>query len=121
LGGSFVITIIPEDSAYEATKELLAKDDYSAFFVASSKMLHGALKAFREAKKKIPEDISVIGVDVADPYDTMFFSITSILQSERKMGQLCSELLLNQMKNENTPKTYHVPFTVTEKNSIKKL
>lgn len=110
-----------EESAYYAAKELLAEDDYSAFFVASSKMLHGATKAFREAGKKIPEDISVIGVDVEDHYNTLYYPVTSILQSEEHMGKLCADLLLKQIKQDESPQTYRIPFSTTQKHSVKQL
>ena len=108
-----------EESAYKAAMELLAKKEYTGYFVTSSKMLYGCLKAFRESGIKIPEDVSVVGFDVEDAYNTMHYSVTSIIQSEREMGEICAKLLLDRIRNNTECKNIQIPFGVTNKNSVR--
>ncbi len=110
-----------EESAYNAIKKLMDEDDYTGYFVASSKMLYGSLKAFREVGKRIPDDISIIGFDVEDPYNVLFAPITSILQSEKEMGKHCVKLLLAQIEQQTEPQKVQIPFSITDKKSVKNL
>jgi len=51
-------------SGYEAMKELLkVTPQFTAVFVASDVVAAGAIQAIKEAKKRIPEDIAMVGFD----------------------------------------------------------
>ena len=50
--------------AYEGTKEWLEQGiDFDSVFAISDNMAMGAMKALREAGKRIPEDVAVIAID----------------------------------------------------------
>jgi DNA-binding LacI/PurR family transcriptional regulator len=52
------------ESGFTAMRQLLQDDpDLDAVFVASDLMAHGALRALKEAGRRVPEDVSVIGFD----------------------------------------------------------
>ncbi|MEV0896816.1 LacI family DNA-binding transcriptional regulator [Actinoplanes sp. NPDC049802] len=52
------------DSGITAMRELLDRDpDLDAVFAASDLMAHGALQALREAGRRVPADVAVIGFD----------------------------------------------------------
>jgi DNA-binding LacI/PurR family transcriptional regulator len=52
------------DSGVRAMHRLLAEDPtLDAVFVASDMMAHGALQALKEAGRRVPEDVAVIGFD----------------------------------------------------------
>ncbi|MFC4108723.1 LacI family DNA-binding transcriptional regulator [Micromonospora zhanjiangensis] len=52
------------DSGVVAMRQLLADDpDLDAVFVASDLMAHGALRTLRDAGRRVPDDVAVIGFD----------------------------------------------------------
>ncbi|MET7473697.1 LacI family DNA-binding transcriptional regulator [Streptomyces sp. NPDC005648] len=50
-------------SGYEAGRELAADDSVTAVFVAGDEMAIGLIHALREAGRRVPEDVSVVGFD----------------------------------------------------------
>jgi len=67
----------------------------TAVFAASDEMAIGAVAAVRQAGLRVPEDISVIGVDdheMAEP-----FELTTVAQPTREQGRLAAEMLLAAM------------------------
>ncbi|THV25918.1 LacI family DNA-binding transcriptional regulator [Glycomyces paridis] len=52
------------ESGHAGMRRLLADEpDLDAVFVASDLMAHGALQALREAGRRVPEDVAVVGFD----------------------------------------------------------
>lgn len=51
------------DSGYEAGAKLAQDRDMTAIFAANDQMALGAIAALRDAGRRVPEDVSVIGVD----------------------------------------------------------
>jgi len=85
---------------YVAARKLL--DDgakFTALFAFNDVSAIGAIRAFREASLRVPEDISVIGFD--DIYNAAFFSpaLTTIRQPLKEMGRLAAELVLRRISN----------------------
>lgn len=88
-----------EKSGYECMKALLElNQNFSAVYVASSKMTYGAIKAIREKGLKIPEDISLVGFDIHDVSGLITPSITTILQPEERIGKVAGELMLKRLQ-----------------------
>ena len=82
----------------EAVKKILLMEKRpDAIFAASDLQAVGVIKAAREMKLKIPEDIAVIGFDDIDLADYM--GITTINQSLDQSGETAVELLIEQIKN----------------------
>ncbi|TCC26661.1 LacI family DNA-binding transcriptional regulator [Kribbella speibonae] len=50
-------------SGYAAGRELAANHDVTAVFVANDDMAIGVLRAFTEAGRSVPEDVSIVGFD----------------------------------------------------------
>jgi len=83
-----------EASGYQGMMKLLdANPALSAVFVSSAKMTYGALKALNDRGLRVPEDIALVGFDIHDKTGLIRPGITSIMQSEEHIGQLCVELL----------------------------
>ena len=74
-------------AAYEAVKDLIASGGfgYTAIAAANDVMALGALKAIREAKKRVPEDVSIIGYD--DIPSAAFSDLTTVRQPFMEMGR----------------------------------
>lgn len=83
-----------EESGYRAMRELLPNAP-DAVFVASDTMALGAMRALREAGKKIPDDIAVVG------YDDMPFAahteppLTTVRQPIHRAGFVAAETLMD--------------------------
>ncbi len=86
------------ESTVTAARELLSsRNRPRAIFAASDLEAVGVIKAARELKMKIPEDVAVIGFDDIDLADYM--GITTINQSLDESGRAAVELLFEKMKN----------------------
>lgn len=87
-----------EDSGQRATRELLDRGRaFTAVFAANDQSAAGALRALREAGRRVPEDVSVVGYD-----DTLFAhylvpSLTTVHQPLREMGQSAAWLALARL------------------------
>lgn len=83
----------------------------TAIFAASDEMAIGAAHAVREAGLRVPEDVSVVGID--DHEMAEFFELTTVAQPVREQGQLAATLLLEALDEERdeppTPRAVTVP------------
>ena len=91
-----------------ATRLLLdAEARPTAVFAASDEMAIGCVHAVREAGLRVPEDISVIGVD--DHEMAEFFDLTTVAQPVHEQGRLAAELLLQAIRGGSA----YEPMSVT--------
>jgi DNA-binding LacI/PurR family transcriptional regulator len=67
----------------------------TAVFAASDEMAIGAVHAARGLGLRVPEDVSVIGVD--DHEMAEYFDLTTVAQPVHEQGRLAAELLLEAM------------------------
>jgi LacI family transcriptional regulator len=87
-----------EEGGYMAMQRLLpfAPD---AVFAASDAMALGALRALREAGKRVPEDVAVAGFDDV-PFATRTDpALTTVRQPIQLMGALAAETLINMISH----------------------
>ncbi len=81
---------------YSAMRALLKhKSPPTAVFAASDEMAMGALYAVRAANLRVPQDISVIGID--DHEMAAFLDLTTVAQPVHEQGRLAAELLLDEL------------------------
>lgn len=89
-----------ENSGYQNMISLLdVNKDITAVYVASSKMTYGAIKAIKERKLRIPEDIALVGFDVHDISGLISPSITTITQPEEEIGKVAGELMIKRLQD----------------------
>ena len=87
-----------EEEAYNLTHSLLAHEP-DAIFAASDAMATGVLRALRDAGKRIPEDIAVVG------FDDMPFAahtdppLTTVRQPIQRLGSLAAETLIDMIEH----------------------
>ncbi|WP_222192689.1 LacI family DNA-binding transcriptional regulator [Modestobacter italicus] len=87
-----------------AMAELLDRaPDLDAVFVASDPMAVGALRALREAGRRVPEDVAVVGFDDAAIAERCDPPLTTIAQPLTDMTPLLTELLLRQIEGVGGP------------------
>ncbi len=91
-----------EISSYEAMQRLLDKGP-DAVFVASDSMAMGALRALREAGKRVPEEVAVVGFDDMPQAATADPPLTTIRQPIQRAGALAVEMLMDILENGSEP------------------
>jgi DNA-binding LacI/PurR family transcriptional regulator len=83
-----------------AAMRLLLEADQrpTAVFAASDEMAVGAVHAVREAGLRVPQDISVVGID--DHEMAEFFELSTVAQPVHEQGQLAAKLLLDALASD---------------------
>ena len=81
----------------------------TAIFAASDEMAIGAVHAIREAGLRVPQDISVVGID--DHEMAEFFELTTVAQPVHEQGRLAAQLLLRVIERgeSSAPEVITVP------------
>lgn len=89
-----------QESGVEAMRELLGRDSgFDAVFVANDLMAAGAIQVLREAGRRVPDDVAVVGFDDAPIAQTTQPSLTSVRQSLDAMGRELVNLLLDSIED----------------------
>ena len=106
-------------SGYEAAKELLAAEKFTAIFVANDAMAIGALRALSEAGVRVPADVSLVSVDDSAESEYVQPALTSVRQQFDLVGAALLKRLLNQIDGVSTsgPKRQLVPGILTSRES----
>ena len=107
-GMSFSQSIVHEltpsvNGAYSDMKEILKWNEPLArcYFADNDLIAAGAIKAFQEAGKRIPEDIAVIGFDNIPL--SQILDLTTINVPKEFMGQLAARQLFARIKDPKLP------------------
>ncbi|MBF5033710.1 MULTISPECIES: LacI family DNA-binding transcriptional regulator [Micromonospora] len=93
-----------EGSGTAAMRRLLdVCPELDAVFVASDLMAFGALRALREAGRRVPEDVAVIGFDDAPIARQAEPPLTTVFQPVEEMGRQMARLLVSRIRGEEVP------------------
>lgn len=97
---------------WAVTRDLLERGGElpTAIFAASDEMAIGAVRAIRGAGLRVPEDVSVIGVD--DHEMAEFFELTTVAQPVHEEGRLAAGLLLEAIEGGRRASALTVPTTL---------
>ena len=91
-----------------AARVLLAQQPRpTAIFAASDEMAIGVVHAARRAGLRVPEDLSVVGID--DHEMAELFELTTVSQPAHEQGRLAARLLLDAIEADGSPE----PETIT--------
>jgi DNA-binding LacI/PurR family transcriptional regulator len=82
----------------------------TAVFAGSDEMAYGVLAAARDRGLRVPEDLSVVGVDGHDLADLM--GLTTVEQPVDRQGALAAQLALAAVRGEQTRRQEHVVMPV---------
>ena len=89
-----------EAGAQAAGGLLALVDPPTAVFAVSDTLAIGAIKAFRRAGRRVPEDIAVVGFDDL-PLSAVFEpALTTIGQPMRELGATAAEILLARLQGQ---------------------
>ena len=107
--------------AYRATAEKLREGaDFTAIFSIADNMAIGAMRALREAGKKIPGDCSVIAIDGLEVSEYIDPPLATLCQPMEEMGRRSVEILLELIegrgknRQETLPTTYRTGASVRD-------
>ncbi|MGA2098201.1 MAG: LacI family DNA-binding transcriptional regulator [Candidatus Acidiferrum sp.] len=83
---------------YEVTQKLLAcGESFTALFSFNDISAIGAIQALREAGRRVPEDVSVVGFDDIQSAAFQNPALTTVRQPLRQMGMIAAETLLQRI------------------------
>ncbi|MBO4242557.1 MAG: LacI family DNA-binding transcriptional regulator [Clostridiales bacterium] len=109
-------------SGYEMMKKILDIKDVTAVFAASDAIAIGAMKAINEAGLKIPEDISVIGINDTRMSEFTTPPLTTMHAPAYDMGQHGANLLyVAKNLSITTPLKVQIPCTLIVRGSTGKI
>jgi DNA-binding LacI/PurR family transcriptional regulator len=90
-----------EPSGVAAMRQLLARrPDLDAVFIASDLMAAGALRALREAGKRVPEDVAVVGFEDSAVARQTDPPLTTVHQPVEEMGRQMARLLVSRIRED---------------------
>ncbi|MDP9037719.1 MAG: LacI family transcriptional regulator [Acidobacteriota bacterium] len=86
------------EPGYFATQRLLAaKSHFTALFAFNDVSAIGAIRALREAGRRVPQDVSIVGFDDIQSAAFQNPALTTVRQPLRTMGTLAAEAILTQI------------------------
>lgn len=99
------------ESGERAVQALLAlPEPPTAIFAAADLMAVGAMKAAREAGRRVPDDLAVVGFDDIQLASLLDPSLTTIRQDKVGVGRAAARALVEQIENpETTPAALTLP------------
>lgn len=93
-----------QQSAYEIIKEmLLLTNRPTALFTANNFMTIGAIKAIREAKLSIPNDLALVGFDDLDYEALNSPQLTVVSQPITSMGNIAGQRIIAKLRGDTNP------------------
>ena len=96
--GNFDVT-----SGRTAMRGLLERaPEVTAVFAASDEMAMGALLALREAGRRVPEDVSLVGIDGHDMGELV--GLTTMVQPAAEQGAMAASLVLDMIGGGDPPR-----------------
>ena len=107
------------EDGYIATRSLLRAGDYTAIFAFSDLMAIGALRALWEAGKRVPEDVSVMGLDGLSLGKYLVPQLSTVRQDFQTIAQRSVEILLDAVEDGMPARHETVPFQVQPRESIR--
>lgn len=107
---------------YRAVRELLeAGANFTAVFAMADVMAIGAIRALRDAGKRVPEDVSVMGLDGLPLGRFLVPQLATVSQSVEVLASRSVAILLEAMENGAPSRHERVPFGIERRESIRSI
>jgi LacI family transcriptional regulator len=90
---------VPEEGYVTAQELLATRKRFTALFAFNDISAIGAVRAFRDAGLRIPEDVSVVGFDDIQAAAYLTPRLTTVRQPLRQMGEMAAKQLLMRISN----------------------
>jgi DNA-binding LacI/PurR family transcriptional regulator len=113
-----VDAITTEQAGRAATAALLARSErFDAVVAASDLIAIGVLQALRDAARRVPEEVALVGYDDIPAASLSSPALTTIAQDYRAAGEILVELLLRQVQGEAVANHVLAPRLVVRRSS----
>lgn len=96
-------------SGYALGRTLAADHDLTAVFVGNDQMSIGVLRAMAEKRRRVPEDVSIVGFDDIPESEYLMPPLTTVRQNFIALGRGALRLLLGAMREEEHAGVVVVP------------
>lgn len=92
------------ESGHRAMQKLLARGrSFSALFAQNDQMAIGAIRALREAGRRVPQDVAVVGYDDIPVAEYCDPPLTTIRQPMQEVGRVATRLLIQAIEEPVPP------------------
>ncbi|MGN0977154.1 MAG: LacI family DNA-binding transcriptional regulator [Faecousia sp.] len=109
-------------AGYHAAKALLERGrEFTALFAMSDVMAIGAIRALNDAGKRVPEDISVMGLDGLTIGEYTVPRLTTVAQAVEELAEQSLELLRCCIEDRSSARHEIVPVTLQSKESTRRI
>ncbi|WP_411167552.1 LacI family DNA-binding transcriptional regulator [Clostridium sp. MB05] len=112
------------NSGYDSMNDIInnSKEMPTAVFTAIDRLAFGALKCLREFSYKVPEDISIAGIDDMDMSSMFEPTLTTINYDYYDSGKNAATLILEKINNDSMEnRTIVMGYELITRNSTKKI
>lgn len=113
---------LSHEGGYHGAYHLMnAKSDITAIFCANDNTAIGAIKALRERRYRIPEDISIIGVDDIETAQYLSPMLTTVHIPTEDMGREVAKILIDRINGgHKLPMKIVLPFYIAKRDTCTK-
>ena len=95
--------------------------DFTAIFAVSDVMTIGAIRALWEAGKRVPEDVSIIGLDGLAVGRYLVPQLSTVQQDFKAIALRSIRILLECMEEGSPARHETVPFLIQKRESIRSI
>lgn len=105
---------------YEAAQDLLSQGrSFTAIFAAADVIAIGAIRALAEQGLKVPEDVSVMGVDGLPLGSYLVPRLATVRQNVRDLAKRSLQVLLAAIEDSAPARHEIVPYAIVQRESIR--
>ena len=110
------------EDGYKAAQRLLEKGSrFTALFCMSDVMAIGAIRGLRDMGKRVPEDVSVMGLDGLDISEYTVPRLATISQSALELAERSFRILLDNIEDRVSAHYEIVPVTLEDRESARRI
>lgn len=110
------------DWGYQAVKRLLEKGrNYTAIFAMADVLAIGAIRALQDSGLRVPEDVSVVGLDGLTIGEYIVPRLTTISQNVEELASRSVRILLENIGEQASARYDIVPVVLEDRESARKL
>lgn len=106
------------DAAYEGTKRILEKTQFTAIFAIADTMAMAAIKALHDAGRRVPEDCSIVAIDGIPLSNYSIPTLTTLVQPKEELGREAARILLAQIEGRNCARHILLPTQLRTGGSV---
>jgi DNA-binding LacI/PurR family transcriptional regulator len=106
-----------EGGASAMTKLLAADPRLDAVFAANDVMAFGAMRTLRNAGRRIPDDVAVVGFDDIPASAMTHPPLTTVRQPLYEMGRTAASMVMAAVRGESIAKRTELPTSLVVRDS----